>query len=180
MNIRTLITQLASRARKRPVTTIVLHATAGSTFAGAHATLTLKSLSYHAIVEDQREQDGEINKCVPDTRVAFHAGKSVGPNGPNVNDYSLGASFVNLSNGSDPYSAAQVTAMLDRVESWCLAYPTVKYLTTHYWISPGRKTDPRNAPGFDIQVFHLQLNQRLNRKGHPGVALWRGTNPKVL
>lgn len=180
MNIRTLITFLASRARKRPITTIVLHATAGSTAGGAISTLKAKGFSYHAIVEDQREQDGEINKCVPDSRVAFHAGKSVGPDGPNVNDYSLGASFVNLSDGKDPYSVAQVTAMLERCESWCLAYPTIKHLTTHYWISPGRKTDPRNAAGFDILVFHMQLNQRLRRQGHPGVELWRGNHPRVL
>jgi len=171
MNISTLKQSLISRARKQPITTIVLHATAGSTAGGAISWLRQIDYSYHAIVEDQREQDGEINKTVPDSRVAFHAGKSLGPSGPNVNNYSLGAAFVNLDNGKDPYSAKQIEAMLERCESWALAYPTIKFITTHYWISPGRKFDPKNAPGFNIYEFHRELNRRLVLKGHPGLRL---------
>jgi N-acetylmuramoyl-L-alanine amidase len=169
MKIVSLLHRLACRKRTKPITTIVLHATAGGTAQGAIATLKARGLSYHAIVEDGREQDGEINKCVPDGRVAYHAGKSVGPNGPNVNDYSLGASLVNLNDGKDPYSAKQVEAMLERCASWLRAYPTIKYITTHYWISPGRKSDPRNAPGFDIHEFHRELVKRAGP-----IRLWEG------
>lgn len=174
MIIRTLIAFLASRPRRKPLTTIVLHSTAGSTFGGALSTLRLKGYSYHAIIEDQRDQDGEINKCVPDSRVAFHAGVSNGPDGPNVNDYSLGACFVNLNDGRDPVSKSQHEAMVERVVSWCTAYPSIKYLTTHYWIAPLRKSDPRNCPGFDITTFHVEVNRRLKAQGRNPIVLWRG------
>ena len=174
--IRALATFLMSRARKEPVKMIVLHATAGGSASGAISTLRLRGLSYHAIISDQREVDGETIKCVPDSRVAFHAGASQGPYGSNVNRYTLGASFVNLNDGKDPYSAKQVEAMLSRCVSWCLAYPTITHLSTHYWVSPGRKNDPKNGPGFDIVSFHIELNRRLAKSGHGGVRLFRSSS----
>jgi N-acetyl-anhydromuramyl-L-alanine amidase AmpD len=146
VNIKSLGYWLASRARKVPCDTVVLHATAGSTFTGALSALKSRELSYHYIIEDERENDGLVRKCVPYGRVAYHAGKSFGPRGNNVNNYSVGISFVNRNDGHDGYSKKQYQACLELIYDLKLAIPTLKYITTHAIISPGRKTDPRNFP----------------------------------
>jgi len=128
-----------------PCDTVVLHATAGSTFSGAVSALKARELSYHYVIEDQRESDGVVRKCVPYSRVAFHAGESEGPHGSNVNNYSVGISFVNLNDGVDGYSLKQYAACLELIETLKKVLP-LKYITTHAIISPGRKTDPREFP----------------------------------
>jgi N-acetyl-anhydromuramyl-L-alanine amidase AmpD len=145
MNVRSLSNWLASRARRMPCDTVVLHATAGSTFSGALSALRSRELSYHYVIEDERETDGPIRKCVPYGRVAFHAGESEGPHGAGVNNYSVGISFVNRNDGVDGYSLRQYTACLELLLELKRVLP-LKYLTTHALVSPGRKTDPRNFP----------------------------------
>lgn len=165
-------TWLASRPRTRPITTIVLHATAGGSFAGAWSTLRVKGFGYHALICSERDPygDGAIVKCVPDLRTCAHAGKSVGPAGPSVNSYSLGCSFVNLNDGHDPYSEKQHAAAVERVFTWAMAYPSIEWLTTHYWVSPGRKTDPK---GYDVLRLLTDVNSRLEVAGRPGLRIWR-------
>lgn len=133
---------LASRARKSPPTTIVLHATAGSSLAGALSALRARELSYHYLIE----KDGRITKCVPVGRVAFHAGVSQGPDGPNCNGYSIGISMVNLNNGIDPYPQPQVLACVDLCRELVSNVPSLRWLTCHYSIAPTRKTDPKGFP----------------------------------
>lgn len=139
MDIFALPKWLASRARKEPCTTVVLHATAGSSMSGAIQTLIFRGLSYHYLIA----KDGAVTKAVPYSRVAFHAGKSFGPGGDNVNRYSIGISFVNRNDGKDPYTREQVDACKALIATLQAAVPTLKWLTTHYAISPGRKTDPK-------------------------------------
>jgi len=146
MTITVLKSWLASRSRRAKVTTIVLHATAGSSLAGALSALKSRELSYHYLIE----KDGKLTKAVPYTREAWHAGKSLGPEGPNVNRYSIGISMVNLNNGIDPYPQAQIDACRDLVCELAGALPDLKWLTSHYAISPGRKTDPRGFPSLPI------------------------------
>jgi N-acetyl-anhydromuramyl-L-alanine amidase AmpD len=166
MTIKPLVHWLASRGRSRPCDTVVLHATAGSTFAGALSALKARELSYHYVIEDQRESDGLVRKCVPYGRVAFHAGKSEGPHGANVNSYSVGISFVNLNDGLDGYSLKQYAACLELIQSLKTALP-LKYITTHAFISPGRKTDPREFP--------------IEQMAHDcGLELWGGSRLGVV
>lgn len=163
---------LASRPRKKPITTIVMHATAGANFAGAWSTLKLKGFGYHAIICDENDPHAnQTIKCVPDSRTCAHAGVSVGPNGPSVNSYSLGCSFVNLNDGNDPYSEGQHQAAVERVTTWAIAYPTIQWLTTHYWVSPGRKTDPK---GYNMKRLLDDVNARLMSSNRPGLRLWKG------
>ena len=145
-----LLTQwLASRPRTRPCTTVVLHATAGSSLSGALSALKARELSYHYLIE----KDGTVTKCVPYQRVAFHAGDSVGPNGPGVNSYSVGISFVNLNDGNDPYTAKQWEAARNLVYDLKGVLP-LEWVTSHARISPGRKTDPR---GFNLPMFAREV-----------------------
>ena len=160
MTIKPLVHWLASRARKQPCDTVVLHATAGSTFSGALSALKARELSYHFIIEDERETDGLVRKCVPYERVAFHAGVSEGPHGSGVNDYSVGISFVNRNDGADGYSLKQYEACVRLILALKLVLP-LKYITTHALISPGRKTDPRK---FEIDKMAKDC----------GLQLWSG------
>jgi len=160
-----LTTWLASRARREKVRCVVLHATAGSTLGGAVSTLRAKGFSYHYIIEDARNgRDGLVHKCVPVSREAFHAGKSVGPLGSNVNRYSIGVCFVNLNDGKDPYSDAQFESARKLLLELKAANPGLTWLTTHYWVSPGRKFDPR---GFDVKALAASV----------GLSLWDGGRP---
>lgn len=132
-------------------------------------------LSYHAIVadEDDSQGDGTIIKCVPDSKVAFHAGKSVGPDGPNANGYSLGLSFVNMETGKDPISPAQWDAAVQWCVAHCRAYPTIKWITTHAIVSPGRKFDPRGPlagvpyAGFPLNAFCAEVTKHVGRPIRP-------------
>jgi len=133
---------LASRSRRAPVSTIVLHATAGGSLSGAVSTLIQRELSYHYLID----KDGKVVKAVPYTREAFHAGKSFGPEGEGVNRYSIGVSFVNKNDGKDPYTQAQIDSCRELVAELAAALPTLRWITTHYAISPGRKTDPKGFP----------------------------------
>lgn len=141
-------TWMAKRTRTQPITTIVLHATAGGSLVGAITTLYKKKFSYHFLID----KDGTEIKGVPYNDVAFHAGESTGPNGRYCNGYSIGISFVNKNDGKDPYTWEQYLAC-ERIIHELLTKDmkvkaTCKWLTTHYWISPGRKTDPKN---FDVE-----------------------------
>jgi N-acetyl-anhydromuramyl-L-alanine amidase AmpD len=133
---------LASRPRKEPITTIVLHATAGSSLSGALSALRQKELSYHYLIE----KSGRVTKCVPYGKVAFHAGVSKGPSGENCNRYSIGISFVNLNDGKDPYTQAQIEECRFLIEDLWRSVPSLEYLTTHYAVAPKRKTDPKSFP----------------------------------
>ncbi len=143
-----------------PITTIVLHSTAGSTLAGAIATLRARKLGYHYIID----RDGTVWKCAPVSRKVGHAGNSYGPReemkrvsrkqnnrsefvaGCSVNGYTIGISFVNENIGaSHPVTSRQISAAEDLVLAIKSVIPTLEYVTTHAIVSPGRKSDPRTV-----------------------------------
>lgn len=156
---------LVNRQRMKPVSTIVLHATEGGTAESSIEFLreakpdSRQGYSYHAIIE----RDGEIFKCAPLSRVALHAGVSMGPDGRGVNAYSIGICFANRQNG-EPYTFAQLDACAWEVGHCRAMYPGIKWITTHNLISPGRKTDPR---GFPIEEFAERV----------GLPVWRPKLP---
>ncbi len=163
MEVRNLTPWLSHRVRPAttPVTTVVLHATAGGSLSGAIETLRGNGFSYHYIIDTS----GVIHKCVPLSGIAFHAGSSYGPReearnvsrrqlvpsmrfeqAVSVNPYSFGISFVNRNNATDPYEAPQLVACKELLESLCESFPSLRFLTTHAWVSPRRKSDPRRLP----------------------------------
>ena len=124
--------------------TIVLHATAGSTLAGALSTLHKKGFGYHYIID----KDGKVYKGAPTTSVVAHAGVSTGPRGPGVNRHSIGICFVNLNDGEDDITQEQEMSCERLVGALVAAIPTLKWITTHYAITVKRdgsyrKSDPR-------------------------------------
>lgn len=172
MDIVSLPAWLASRARPpgTVVDTVVLHATAGRSLSGALSALRAKEFSYNYLIEDQSHgHDGRITKSVAASRVAFHAGNSYGPHEAarrlnrtqdkrkrfiarcSVNNYSVGISFINANDGNDPYSQAQYEAARALIIALKSQFP-LRWLTTHAFVSPGRKSDPRGFPIGDLAI----------------------------
>lgn len=148
-----------------PVTTVVLHHTGGAT---AQSTIDYlrpkwsaklkvwlgKSASYHFIVE----RDGTVYKCVPLAKKAWHAGSSKGPDGKDVNRYSVGIAFANRGNGEE-YPDEQIVSAGELVRSLKSQFPELAYITTHRLITK-RKVDPAY---FDFISF---------ADGHTGLTTW--------
>ena len=165
-------------SRRRPasevITTIVLHATAGSTLSGAISTLHTRGLGYHYLID----KDGSIWKGAPVMHRTGHAGNSYGPHEEeaglsrtqnrrkefiedcSVNSYSIGISFVNENDGTHPYTTAQKLAARNLISELARALPSLKWVTTHALVSPGRKTDPR---AFDLDSLATDV----------GLSVWR-------
>lgn len=114
-----------SRRRRAAVTTAVLHATAGSSLDGAIATLDQRGLGYHYLIDKQ----GHVHKGCPTSRETYHCGLSKGPDGPFVNRYSVGISLVNLNDGHDPYTRAQLDSVIELLKELKSAIPTLRWLT---------------------------------------------------
>lgn len=152
MRLENLKTWLTSRERRQPCTTIVFHATAGASAASSVSWLRQIGLSYNLLIE----RDGSVIKAVPLSRVALHAGRSVGPDGANVNSYSIGIAFANRDDGKETITEAQMASARQLVREIEASMPTVKWVTTHKRISPGRKTDPKL---FDALSFVRSLGK---------------------
>lgn len=138
MTIKNLERWLSSRARRQLCTTVVLHATDGASAGSSISWLRKIGLSYHYVIE----RDGSVTKCVPVGRVAFHAGKSLGPDGPNVNEYSIGISFANHESIGEHLTAKQIWAAEQLCKELKASMPELEHLTLHRVISPRRKKDP--------------------------------------
>lgn len=142
----------SSSRNGRKVTTIVVHATAGGTAQSSidHLRKPSTQASYHYIID----RNGDRYKCVPVGKKAWHAGISVGPEGSDVNPYSIGIAFANRNNGVEQITVAQLAALRVLVDELMAAMPELKWITTHFGISFPRKTDPRL---FDLRKFVSML-----------------------
>jgi len=142
---------LESRERQSStvIDTVVLHATVEPSIEGTLEVLRQRELSYHFLID----QNGDVLECVDPRFVAYHAGKSFGPQGDGVNEYSIGISFVNRNDGVDPFTDAQHEAIRTLLVALLKDFPSVRYLTTHAIISPNRKDDPLGFPVADLAKF---------------------------
>ena len=91
------------------VNCIVLHSTVEPTTEGTMNIFLApeKAVSAHFVVG----RDGRVVQMVPVEKRAWHAGVSVLDGVPKVNDYSVGIEMVNLNDGKDPYTPAQMEAV---------------------------------------------------------------------
>ncbi len=122
---------------------IVLHATAGSTYAGAKSAYNARGVSAHYTID----VDGEIYQNVLDQNTAWHAGESIWGDIKGLNPYSIGIEIVGLNSYGVDYPEVQIQAVVQLVKLLCDRHKIhwTKILT-HYMISPNRKTDPQNFP----------------------------------
>jgi hypothetical protein len=149
--------------RSKPISMIVVHATASETLESAAKWLCLDSseVSTHYIIS----QTGKIFSLVDDSDVAYHAGVSIWNGVKDVNGVSLGIELENRNDGKDPYTAAQIDALNYLVEWKIRQYKidlvnVVRHLDVA--ILPngklGRKTDPK---GFDWVGWKRAIEQSI-------------------
>lgn len=136
MKFVTAIKKLIGRGALTP-SGVIVHATAGKSGQSSVEWLFKTGNSYHYIIE----RDGSIIVGVPKEQKAFHAGKSKGWDGINCNDYTIGIAFANMDNG-EPITAAQIAALKELLIALQEKVSTLRYISCHKWVSPGRKTDP--------------------------------------
>lgn len=157
--IRSSWPSVTRRRRVHPINgirAIVIHATAGSSSAGAASVMFAGKASWHWLIPDENEpQHGHFAwACAPETLAAFHVRNSrhhpdVNRNKKRVNDWSLGVEIVNSQdrNVVDKFSNWQVE-MTSRIVRFCWAkYPNLKHVVSHAKLDPDRRTDPgKNFP----------------------------------
>ncbi|MEB4592905.1 1,6-anhydro-N-acetylmuramyl-L-alanine amidase AmpD [Candidatus Thiothrix sp. Deng01] len=104
-------------------------------------------------------RDGELVQYVPFHKRAFHAGVSSYRGRSRCNDFSVGVEIE----GSDfaPFTEAQYQQLEALLPALTAAYPSLslRHVTGHEHIAPGRKTDP--GPFFDwgrlSKTFNVEL-----------------------
>jgi N-acetylmuramoyl-L-alanine amidase len=131
------------RSGNAPVSCIVLHATVEPTTEGTMGIFlnVARKVSAHFVVG----KDGRVVQMVPLEKRAWHAGVSVLDGVKRVNDYSVGIEIVNLNDGKDPYTEAQMRAVANIIRFVRTRYdvPDTR-IVSHAQIAlpPGRKSDP--------------------------------------
>jgi N-acetylmuramoyl-L-alanine amidase len=136
------------------VKTVVIHATAGSSSAGAASVILNDVASFHWLVPDENEpQHGHfVWATCYESRAAFHVRKSVSH--PKINDgqkdinrISFGIEIVNAQVASDAFSDWQVKATAGIVRYAWAKYPNLENVVSHAMLDPSRRTDPgKNFP----------------------------------
>jgi N-acetylmuramoyl-L-alanine amidase len=137
-------------ARTKEVKLIVLHADASPNEKGTLDWLrrSESKVSYHVLIG----RKGDIYRCVPGDRRAWHAGKSDWQGEKDVNAISLGLAFANKNDGKEPLTDAQKTAAKQVIAEWREKYGPIP-VTTHAKVAPGRKSDPESCPNFALADF---------------------------
>ena len=135
----------------KAINTVVIHATAGSSSAGAASVIFNGVASFHWLVPDENEpQHGHfVWATCYESRAAFHVRKSVSHpkinGGQNdINRISLGIEIVNAQVSSDTFSDWQVEATAVIVRHAWAKYPNLKHVVSHAMLDPSRRTDPGN------------------------------------
>lgn len=127
---------------------IVLHHTGGTNSLNWLSTTFGSGVSVHALIN----KAGTIYRIVPDSKNAWHVGRSaVGNYGRSgkagsPNKCCLGIEIENLGNGVDPYTDEQYNSVGWQICQWWNAYGDLPVIT-HQLIDTEGKKDPFN---FDV------------------------------
>ena len=125
------------------IDTIVLHWTDANSNTDAVNTLTGTVKGYHFLID----KGGKIIQGAPLIRRVGHAGYSYGPQGAEVNTYSVGISFdvkpndIGYTKDGD-FTDEMYTTCANLIKDIKLSLPNIKFITGHQWVSPRRKVDP--------------------------------------
>lgn len=131
------------------ITTIVIHATAGSSSAGAFSVMQDRRASFHWLIPDEDEVGhGKIIwATAPEARACWHVRNSCAHpdicDGRNkINHHSLGIELVNRAIPTDPFSSWQINAAADIIRYAWAKYPNLHHVVSHAKLDPDRRTDP--------------------------------------
>jgi len=136
---------LGSEVRKVPVQALILHHTGGN-LAGSYDVLQGRKSSHrvgiHYLVTD--ENPPRIIAMVPETKVAYHAGKSGWRQFDGLNQPSIGIEIINLDGNIHRYPAAQQELVAKLCADLLRRHPSIKptEVLAHSDIAIGRKIDP--------------------------------------
>ncbi len=155
------------------VNCLVIHSTVEPTTEGTIGIFlnTTRKVSAHFVVG----KDGRVVQMVPVERRAWHAGPSVLDGVPSVNDYSVGIEMVNLNDGKDPYTDAQVHAVAGILRFLRSRYviPDSRVVSHALIARPaGRKSDPA---AFDFE--RVCALAKLDSAFKPTTVLPEGEKP---
>lgn len=143
------------------INTIVIHWTGGNTLSGAVNTLYKRGVGYHFLIDN----DGTIVQGNKITDRARHAGSSYGPNGKDVNSYSIGISLVAKGYDFGDIYVEQINSLINLIENLFendTLKNNIKWITGHHQVSPKRKDDPYTLP-FEFIINKLsKKNINLN------------------
>lgn len=167
--------------RLSPIDTVVIHATAGGSSAGAMSVAQAGKASWHALIPDEDEPDHghRLIRCVPTESAAWHVLSTVrhpADGRTQINDRSLGIEIVNRQDGSDRFSDWQLAVTAELVAHWCSILP-IRYLYTHAYLDPGRKLDPGDI--FDWDKFMGYVRRSLEQSNADWQLVWRPTGDIV-
>lgn len=127
-----------SRGRKNTIRGVVFHHT-GFGLNSSLSWLTDESseVSAHLIID----KDGTRYILAEDSKVTWHAGKSIFKGISNCNDFMLGVEFVG-NTALTPLTNDQIESAIEWLEPrWEKYRFTLEWITDHRTISPGRKID---------------------------------------
>ena len=136
---------LGSEARKVPVQALILHHTGGN-LAGSYEVLQGRKSSHrvgiHYLVTD--ENPPRVIAMVPESKVAYHAGKSGWRQFDGLNQPSIGIEIINLDGNIHPYPAAQQELVAKLCADILRRHPAIMptEVLAHSDIAIGRKIDP--------------------------------------
>jgi hypothetical protein len=136
------------------INAIVLHHTAIASLGNSLATLRIRGLSYHYLID----RDGTIVRAVPPQRVAFHAA--------GANRGSIGVSFVGGNDSSWTPTAAQWKAAETLVGRLVRKYKTIRYVMGHGDVRDTNAGEPFNV-SFDRMIADVRTATRVELY-HPG------------
>jgi N-acetyl-anhydromuramyl-L-alanine amidase AmpD len=162
------------------VVAVVIHATAGSSSAGAVSVMKKPSgaASFHWLVPDEDEpQHGQLVwACVPEALAAWHVNSrashpDVNQGAKRVNHWSLGIEVVNAQK-NDSFSRWQLQATAQIVRHCWAKYPNLMHVVSHAKLDPDRREDPGTQ--FDWNHFKSLV---LNAKTNPPLPLVAAATP---
>jgi N-acetylmuramoyl-L-alanine amidase len=150
-----------SRPDETEISCVVLHSTVVPTTEGTVRIFLdpKREVSAHFVVG----KDGQIIQMVPIEKRAWHAGESVLEGRPRVNEFSVGIEMVNLNDGNDPYTDAQMNAVAGIVRFLRSRYdiPDSRIVSHEQIALPaGRKSDPA---GFDFSRLYALCREYESR-----------------
>ena len=142
--------------RDTPIDMLVIHCSAQTGRQMIELLNELK-LSVHYIVDE----NGDIIRCVPEDKRAWHAGKGFWHNGvQSLNSRSIGIEISSLTLGQEPYTPTQISSLIPLCQSIIRRHAIPAHnVVGHSDIAPTRKPDP----GLAFPWHKLSQN---------GIGLW--------
>lgn len=151
------------------IRTIVIHATAGGSSAGAFSVMRDARASFHWLIPDEDEagHGRVIWATAPETRACWHVRNAcrhpdVWEGKTRINHSSLAIEIVNRANGEDPFSSWQVDAAARIVRYAWGKYPNLRHVVSHAKLDPNRRTDP--GADFPWERFEAAIKRYCKRR----------------